>query len=156
MVANIHLRDRPVSHGFPLAWDNVLVDSPSLGYVVATHQRGIDTGPTVFTYYFALTGKGARERLLATGRDEWAEIALADLTRAHPDIRSLAERIDVMRWGHAMITPRPGFISSRARFDAAKPAGNIHFAQTDLSGVALFEEAFFQGNRAADEVGSDL
>ncbi len=152
MVANITLRDRPQSLGVPLAWDNVLVESPALGYVVATHQTGIDHGPTVLTYYYALCEKTARERLLATGRDAWAEIALADLQRAHPGIRKLATRIDVMRWGHAMITPRPGFIWSGARAAAAKPVGNIHFAHSDLSGVALFEEAFYQGNRAADEV----
>ena len=40
MVANIFLRDRPGGLGFPLAWDNVLYESPSLGYVVATHQTG--------------------------------------------------------------------------------------------------------------------
>src|SRR5262249_46130978 len=52
MVANLHLRDRPrEDRGFPLAWDNVLHDSPGLGYVVATHQSGRDRGPTVFTYY---------------------------------------------------------------------------------------------------------
>jgi len=152
MVANITVRDRPQSRGFPLAWDNVLVESPALGYVVATHQRGIDHGPTVLTYYYALCENGARQRLLATGRDAWAEVALADLTPAHPDIRSLAERIDVMRWGHAMITPRPGFVWSAARAAAAKPVGPIHFAHSDLSGVALFEEAFYQGNRAADDV----
>lgn len=155
MVANLALRDRPVSPGFPLAWDNVLYDSPSLGYVVSTHQRGIDRGPTVLTYYYALCGSDVhreRERLLAAGRDEWAEVALADLSRAHPDIRTLTERIDVMRWGHAMIRPRPGFIWSDARRRAAEPHGAIHFANTDLSGVALFEEALSHGVRAAEEV----
>ena len=33
MVANLHLRARPRSTGFPFAWDNVIMDSPSLGYV---------------------------------------------------------------------------------------------------------------------------
>src|SRR4029453_17352764 len=34
MVANLFLKDRPrTGLGFPLAWDNVLYDSPSLGYV---------------------------------------------------------------------------------------------------------------------------
>ncbi|HEV7240298.1 MAG TPA: FAD-dependent oxidoreductase [Thermoanaerobaculia bacterium] len=155
MVANLALRDRPVSHGFPLAWDNVLYDSPSLGYVVSTHQRGIDRGPTVLTYYYALCGSDVRrerERLLAAGRDAWAEVALADLSRAHPDIRALTERVDVMRWGHAMIRPRPGFIWSDARRRASEPHGAIHFANTDLSGVALFEEALHHGVRAAEEV----
>ena len=143
------------SRGFPLAWDNVFYDSPSLGYVVATHQRGLDRGPTVFTYYYPLTDadpRQARSRLIAAGRDEWAEVALADLTRAHPDIRELTERLDVMRWGHAMIRPQPGFMWSESRRAAAVSYRGIHFAHSDLSGVALFEEAFYHGTRAADEV----
>ena len=155
MVANLFLKDRPRSLGFPLAWDNVLYDSPSLGYVVATHQRGLDHGPTVFTYYYPLTDEDprtARARLLETGWSSWADVALTDLTRAHPDIRLLVDRLDVMRWGHAMIRPRPGFVWSGARMKAAQPYRGIHFANTDLSGVPLFEEAFYHGIRAAEEV----
>jgi hypothetical protein len=155
MVANLFLKERPKDRGFPLAWDNVLYDSPGLGYVVATHQRGLDRGPTVFTYYYPLCDadpREARSRLLVAGRDEWADIALTDLSRAHPEIRTLTERLDVMRWGHAMIRPRPGFVWSEARRDASKPYRGIHFANTDLSGVPLFEEAFYHGVRAANEV----
>jgi hypothetical protein len=155
MVANIFLKDRPMVRGFPLAWDNVLYESPSLGYVVATHQRGLDRGPTVFTYYYAMCDpdpRAARSKLLSMDWRSCADVALADLSRAHNDIRSLSERLDVMRWGHAMIRPHPGFIWSPARKAAAKPYRGIHFANTDLSGVALFEEAFHHGLRAADEV----
>ncbi len=157
MVANLFLRERPrLSFGnFPLAWDNVLYESRSLGYVAATHQRGLERGPTVFTYYYPLTDerpRAARERLLSTDRDGWAEVALADLSRAHRDIRTLAERLDVMRWGHAMIRPRPNFIHGTARAAAREPFRSVHFAHTDLSGLALFEEAFDHGLRAAEEV----
>ena len=158
MVANLTLRDRPAHNStrdFPLAWDNVLYESESLGYVVATHQRGIDRGPTVFTYYYPLCDENAREartRLLETDWRGWADVALTDLSRAHADIRNLVERLDVMRWGHAMIRPRTGFMWSRARHEAAKPFRSIHFAHSELSGVALFEEAFDHGLRAADEV----
>ena len=155
MVANLFLKDRPQSRGFPLAWDNVIYESQSLGYVAATHQRGLDRGPTVFTYYYPLCDpdpRAARSRLLETTWADWAEVTLTDLTRAHPDIRVQVERLDVMRWGHAMIRPRPGFIWSEARKRASQPYRGIHFAHSDLSGVALFEEAFYQGIRAADEV----
>lgn len=155
MVANLTLRERPSSKGFPPAWDNVLYDSPSLGYVTATHQRGIEHGPTVLTYYYALCGgdpRLERQRLLSGNREAWAEVALADLSRAHPDIRALATRIDIMRWGHAMVRPTPGFIWSDARRHAARPHGAIHFANTDLSGIALCEEALHHGVRAAEEV----
>jgi hypothetical protein len=155
MVANLFLNDRPEARGFPLAWDNVLYESPSLGYVVATHQRGLDRGPSIFTYYYPLVEQDprqARQRLLGAGWADWADVVLADLERAHQDIRSLTERLDVMRWGHAMIRPRPGFIWGSARRAAAAPYKGIHFANTDLSGVALFEEAFYHGIRAAEEV----
>src|SRR5690242_20457577 len=158
MVANLALKDRPKPNSprdFPLAWDNVFYESPSLGYVVATHQRGIDRGPTVLTYYYPLVDaneRAARTRLLETDWRGWAEVTLADISRAHPDIRGLVERLDVMRWGHAMIRPRTGFMWGQARRDAAKPFRSIHFAHSELSGVALFEEAFDNGLRAADEI----
>lgn len=155
MVANLFLKERPSDKGFPLAWDNVLYESKSLGYVVATHQRGPDRGPTVFTYYYPLVDsdpRKARSDLLGAGWEHWADVALTDLSRAHSEMRSLTERIDVMRWGHAMIRPRPGFVWGTARGKAATPFRGIYFAHTDLSGVALFEEAFYHGIRAADEM----
>lgn len=157
MVANVHLRERPKLRpgNFPMCWDNVLVESPSLGYVVATHQTELDLGPTVLTYYYPLTDTNARDgqqRLLSAGRDEWAEVALADLAVAHPDIRELATRVDVMRWGHAMVRPEPGTVWNAARRRATEPIGAIHFAHTDLSRIALFEEALSHGVRAAEEV----
>jgi hypothetical protein len=157
MVANLTLRNRPKHspRDFPLSWDNVLYESPSLGYVVATHQRGRDYGPTVLTYYYPLCdadARRARARLLETGWQDWTDVILTDLERAHPDIRELTERVDVMRWGHAMIRPRTGFMWGQARREGAKPFRSIHFAHSELSGVALFEEAFDVGLRVADEV----
>ncbi|HEX8338752.1 MAG TPA: FAD-dependent oxidoreductase [Pyrinomonadaceae bacterium] len=156
MVANLFLSDRPRGElGFPAAWDNVLYESPSLGYVTATHQRGLERGPTVFTYYYPLTDQNPREaraRLLSAGRDEWAEVTLSDLGRAHRDVRALTRRLDVMRWGHAMVRPRVGFQWGGARAQAQRPFGRVHFAHTDLSGIPLFEEAFDHGLRAAEEV----
>ncbi|MCA9211596.1 MAG: FAD-dependent oxidoreductase [Planctomycetales bacterium] len=155
LVANVHLRDRPQNSGFSMCWDNVIYDSKSLGYVVSTHQTGADHGPTVVTWYypFAVADPDiSRQQLLELDWEHWSEVALSDLEIAHPDIRSLVTRIDCMRWGHAMVQPRPGFVWSDARRLAAKPFRSIHFAGTDLSGIALMEEAFFHGVRSAEEV----
>jgi hypothetical protein len=81
-----------------------------------------------------------------------ADVAVTDLRRPHPEIDSLVERLDVMRWGHAMVRPRPGFISGSARAAARLPYRGVYFAHSDLSGIALFEEAFYHGVRAAEEV----
>ncbi|HUG52681.1 MAG TPA: twin-arginine translocation pathway signal, partial [Vicinamibacteria bacterium] len=155
MVANLHLDSRPTSAGYPLAWDNVLYDSPSLGYVVATHQSGRDHGPTVLTYYLPLLDEdpaAARRRLLATAWEEWVDTILADLGRAHPGIGELVENVDVYLWGHAMVRPRPGFLWSAALAASARPLGRLRFAHTDLSGMALFEEAQHWGIRAAASI----
>lgn len=155
VVANVELTDRPEENGFPLSWDNVNYDSPSLGYVVATHQPGRDYGPTVWTWYCCYSepdNSSVRQRLLETPWEDWAQIVLSDLELSHPDIRSLTKRLDVMRWGHAMIQPVPGFVTSEQRVQACKPWGPIHFAGTDLSGIALMEEAQYHGVRAAEEI----
>lgn len=155
LVANLHLSNRPQENGFPMSWDNVLYKSPSLGYVTATHQALRDHGPTVLTYYYPLCDEEptiARKRLLDLNWEQCAEIVLSDLERAHPEIRDLTEGLDVMRWGHAMVRPVPGLISGSARAECSLPFLGIHFAHSALSGVALFEEAFHHGNRAADEV----
>ena len=158
VVANVHLRARPVErgHGAPPAWDNVFRDSPSLGYVCATHQRGRDRGPTVWTWYYPFTDEhpsDVREKLAGAGYAEWAEVILADLSRAHPDVRDHVERIEVAFWGHGMVRPRVGSLFPGVDHAAI---GNIHFAHTDLSGLALFEEAFDHGLRAAREVAGKL
>src|SRR5262249_48618502 len=110
-------------------------------------------GPTIFTYYYPMTEKDAktsRRQMMSLGWQEWAELALSDLERPHPDLRGLVERLDVMLWGHAMIRPKPGFLWGKERRTAAKPYRGIHFAHSDLSGLALFEEAFDRGVRAAE------
>ena len=155
-VANLFLKDRPKNRfakDFPLAWDNVLYESPCLGYVNSTHQKGIDYGAAVFTYYYPMCGEeNGRAKLFALDHAQLADIVLSDLSMAHKDIRDLTTRIDIMRWGHAMISPRTNFLFSGARDEAQKPFRNIHFAHSDLSGIALFEEAFFHGIRAANEI----
>ena len=154
LVANLHLSARPQQRGFEMAWDNVIYDSPGLGYVVATHQTGRDHGPTVITYYLPLCDddpRQARGRLYDLTWSEAADLVLTDLQTAHPEIRSLVSRLDVMRWGHAMIRPTPGFQFGAARRAALAPFRGVHFAHSDLSGLPLFEEAFDRCLRAAEE-----
>ncbi|MGZ6141823.1 MAG: flavin monoamine oxidase family protein [Myxococcales bacterium] len=168
LVANLTLRRAPQSRGFPQAWDSVLYGSPSLGYVDATHQldpggcvdarctrRAPADGASVWTWYYPFTDTDAsagRARLLSLEWRDCADLAVADLRRAHPDLESCVTRLDAWRWGHAMPRPSPGLVFSQARLDAARPQGDVHFAHTDLSALPLFEEAQYHGVRAAEEI----
>lgn len=154
LVANLTLDAFPENRdGAALAWDNVLFQSPSLGYVVATHQawRSHQAG-TVLTYYLPLSGMdpaAGRRLLLERSWHDWKEAILADLSRPHPEIRDLTSHIDLFRWGHAMIRPRPGFLWDGERETLAEGFGRIHPAHSDLSGFSLFEEAQYRGITAA-------
>ena len=101
--------------GFPLAWDNVLYDSASLGYVTATHQAGRDHGPTVLTYYLPILDEDprqGRERLLATTWEQWVETILADLgPRPSGPARSRGAR------RRLPLGPRDGAAPSRLRVE---------------------------------------
>ena len=57
-----------------------------------------------------------------------------------------------MRWGHAMVRPEPGLLWDPEFLALSRPFGGVHFAHTELSGLALFEEAQDHGLRAAEEV----
>ena len=155
LVANLTLSRLPEERaGAALAWDNVLYDSPGLGYVVATHQQmRLHPDATVLTYYYALSDTPppvSRAGLLATPREVWAERILAELERPHPDIRQITTRLEVFRNGHAMVRPLPGLIWGEARALFAADAPQLRFAHADVSGFSLFEEAQYRGVLAAE------
>jgi hypothetical protein len=80
----------------------------------------------------------------------WRDAILNDLERVHPDIRSCVSRIDIMRHGHAMARPKVGAIFSPERRALAMRHDRLLFANSDLSGLSIFEEAQYRGVRAAE------
>ena len=164
LTANLTLDRLPAEHGIEAtietAWDNVIFDSPALGYVSATHmslRSFIDR--TVWTFYWSLaegSPEEMRRKLLDRDWAWWREAILDDLARAHPDIRQCVARMDVMRMGHAMARPVPGFLGSAARRRFASDFGPIYFANSDLSGFSIFEEAQYRGVTAADRALRDV
>jgi glycine/D-amino acid oxidase-like deaminating enzyme len=153
LVSNLTLDRMPEEKGMERAWDNVIYNSPSLGYVVATHQNvQMRTDQTVLTHYWALshaTPALARRELLGTDWGTWKERILADLERAHRDIRSCVTNIDIFRNGHAMVRPVPGFLSNPERRSWSTGRERFYYASADVSGFSIFEEAQYRGVEAA-------
>ncbi|BEP38134.1 NAD(P)/FAD-dependent oxidoreductase [Variovorax sp. V59] len=163
LVANVHLRgplaDRP---GAAPSWDNVIHGTRGLGYVDARHQT-LDPTPrgTVLSWYRPLgpsrhDGADGRRLLLDRPWTSWRDELLAELSVPHPDLPSLATRIEITRYGHAMSIPRPGLLAQigahRMSPDAGHRgrviAGRLSFAHADWSGYSIFEEAFTRGHIA--------
>lgn len=153
MVANLTLA-RDISP----VWDNVLRDSRSLGYVVATHQQlrpRTPNDPTVITYYRPLDDAppaASRQQALARSYADWCQLILDDLHGPHPRLADDIRHLDVWLWGHGMARPTPGMIFGPTLDALRQPHGRIVFAHTDLSGFSVFEEACHWGNRAARAV----
>ena len=148
LVAAIFLKE-------PLAaqhstWDNVLYDSPSLGYVVADHQQG---GGRVLLYYWPFVDQlaEARQTLLAQDHSFWTEQIMADLRRVHPELDDLVERVDLYRWGHGMMRPSPGSLWGPTAHWRQQSMERIFFASCDATGLPLCEEAIFAGMLAAEQ-----
>jgi hypothetical protein len=152
MVANLTLGQMPGGRGQPLAWDNVIYDSPLLGYVVATHQDLRQAHrETVLTYYWPLSEtdpSAARRTAYSRALEQWQSTVVHDLLRVHPDLEGQIRNIDVRVWGHAMVRPTPGFIWGDARRSAAAHRPPLYFAHSDLSGISIFEEAYCRGSEA--------
>ncbi|MGJ7604836.1 FAD-dependent oxidoreductase [Variovorax sp. LT1R20] len=163
LVANVHLRGPLADHvGAAPSWDNVIYGTRGLGYVDARHQT-LDPTPrgTVLSWYRPLgpssydTADG-RKLLLERPWTGWRDDLLAELSVPHPDLPSLATRIEITRYGHAMSIPRPGLLAEigsqrRAPDDAHRGsviAGRLSFAHADWSGYSIFEEAFTRGHVA--------
>jgi phytoene dehydrogenase-like protein len=152
LTANLTLDRWPTERGSEPAWDNVIYDSPGLGYVVATHQslRTVEER-TVWTYYHSfaeLTPEQARRELLVRDWAYWRDYILRDLARAHPDIADCVSRLDILRLGHAMIRPTVGFLTASERMRPT-PLPRFFHAHSDQSGLSLFEEAQYNGVMAA-------
>lgn len=156
VVANLTLRRAPLERGASPAWDNVIYGSPSLGYVDAGHMS-LGTRPSrrVWTWYHAVVDRPAvdgRRWLQQQPWSAWRDRIVADLSPAHPDIAGCIERIDVMRWGHAMARPVPGLLERTTRLQQWRPGPQIAVAHADLSSLSLFEEAQWHGVAAATTV----
>ncbi|RYY73136.1 MAG: hypothetical protein EOO24_46625, partial [Comamonadaceae bacterium] len=169
LVANVHIRV-PLAdnaHGAAPSWDNVAYGTRGLGYVDARHQTLDPTpAPTVLSWYRPLgpstydTGDGRRQ-LLDRPWTAWRDELLGELSVPHPDLASLATRIDITRYGHAMAIPTPGLLSQiglqrpsplRSALSNQEhgrvTAGRLAFAHADWSGYSIFEEAFTRGHFA--------
>lgn len=162
MVANLMVKLPVDKDPLGICWDNVIHGSDSLGYVNAGHQK-IDSGKKVanITYYHPLTildPTEERKKAEKRGPKEWLSIIENELAPAHPNFRRNIIECKIKIWGHAMLQPRPGIIHGgiRQKLKGLDPKNGLYFAHTDMAGISLFEEAFYQGLNAAKQVISHL
>lgn len=157
LVANLLLRRQPEQAAPRLAWDNLVYGSWSLGFIHNGHLAQPPPDPedtfgiTFYACFSGVTREGARRDLLSLDWDTWARLVVEELERVAPAIRPEIARLDLWRWGHAMVQPAPGKIWGGLREELSRPLGRIFFAGNDAGVLPLYEEAVWAGVRAAEE-----
>lgn len=158
MVANLSIENfDDGSEGQPMSWDNVIYGGKSLGYVNASHQllQG-NQSKKVITFYLplnTLSPKIERENAYHKSYSDWLDIIFEELKIVHPNLINHVAHVDIKLWGHSMVRPTVGLREQLNHPIFSNGINNkIFFAHSDLSGISIFEEAFYQGNKAANQV----
>ena len=158
MVANIKMKwDEDLDNN--LAWDNVNFHGKGLGVVSSNHQKlNVTLSENILTYYWPLTHlnpKDARKFALKRTHEQWCQDIVEDLSPMIFDFEKRVLSVDIWPWGHGMIMPKKSFISE-GRNQLIKTPSHIHIAHTDLGGLSLFEEGFYRGKKAAENIKRSL
>lgn len=154
LVANITVDTPILQNKGEVAWDNISLYSQSLGYVNTKHQL-LDTNyhTTIITFYMpldSLSPSEARQLYINKPLSYWQDLIVKDLQKIHPNIQNHIHRMDIRLYGHGMCIPKPGFIWGHAQKRERQLSERIYIAHSDMSGISLFEEAFWQGLKTAE------
>jgi len=166
MVANIFLSENPQGNKTDPIWDNVIYNSDGLGYINSASLSTMAPIENIYTYYKSYSNEQIYEnrmKLLLKKHSEAVAEILEDMSLPHPDIDEYIKKIDIYYWGHAMIRPTKNFIwgNDRKLFlnnkkntgaDGKLDFNNLFFANSDISGISIFEEAQYQGIQAAKQI----
>ncbi len=154
VISNVFLRS---DKNYLIPWDSVSYHSQSLGFVRANHQElKYAREGTILTHYNAHVSEVAslaRHRLFSASEDELASDAMSDLQSMYPNLVPEVEELRLWIWAHAMKKVEVGCMKKAIVSDRNKVEKGIYYAHTDSSGISIFEEAFAQGIKAAQECG---
>lgn len=157
LLATLVVSDLRDNKSYPLCWDNVIYGSKGLGYIYDQHQTVQQLqSKKVITYYYSFSSsdvRKSRREVYSKKTEYWKQFVFDDLKRAHPNIESVTEEINIHLLGHGMISPVSGFIFGEAKKEATQNIDKkIFFAHSDLSGISIFEEAFHQGVNIVNQI----
>jgi NAD(P)-binding Rossmann-like domain len=161
LVANFLFKHHlPEAGGAELAWDNIVHQSKGLGFVNAKHQEFnvalSNVKPQLLTAYHAMGDvepQDARRWLAQCSDKELLDLTASDLLQTYGrHFWSYLSTAQITVRGHGMPSPRPGYLFNKLRSDLGNETGAVLYANADLSGYSVFEEAAYWGRLAAHRV----
>lgn len=155
LTANITISNLPKEYQ-DIPWDSVSFHHSSLGFVRADHQNiGMRNTGAVLTYYYPYAERDLtkqRRELYNLDLEEKALSILKELDEYYPGMSRFVDHVDFWIWGHAMTRPTVGKLRACVNAFSLRADDRALLAHSDYSGISIFEEAFYQGVRAAQEL----
>jgi NAD(P)-binding Rossmann-like domain len=152
IVGNFKMHRRAAEKlGSGLSWDNVVYGSASLGFVNAGHQllRVDEFAAPTLTSYHAMNSSPAvqaRQWCAIASTEQLLEVAAQDLVSAYgARFWRHVQAAHITVRAHGMPSPTPGFLNNALLTQLRKPQGRVWYANADLSGYSVFEEAAWWG-----------
>lgn len=138
------------------AWDNVLFGSQSLGYIFDGHQETFlpvqNRNITFFHAFSSQNPQKTRQFLEKTGNAGLLNGVLRELKKMHPGIEDHILSHHLHIWGHGMVSPGINSLWNTRRIESHIAPARMAYAHTDVSGISIFEEGFYQGIKAASKI----
>ena len=155
LVANLSIKNLPDEFR-DIPWDSVSYHHESLGFVRSDHQNlGGNSRGSVLTYYYPFSKENTtseRNNLQNLDLNIKTKEILEELDNYYLGLSKSVTKIDYWIWGHAMCRPYPGIMKKVIGRKTNKAHDGLYLAHTDYSGISIFEEAFYQGFRAANAI----
>ncbi|MBM3463352.1 MAG: FAD-dependent oxidoreductase [Armatimonadetes bacterium] len=118
---------------------------------VATRGKPRAARKTIMTASIPMGEQEGRAELLTATHEELSRRLMDDLVKDFPDAREKVAGMQFARYGHPMVLPYPGFISTVTPL-LRRPWGRFWFCHTDSQGMPCFEGAFSEATRVSRAV----
>lgn len=121
-------------------------------FIVAPDQlpgNARSDGGGLLTIYIPYPRTAGRERLFSADAKMLAERIVRDVESVFPAARGKVETVTLYRWGHPMLTTRPGM--DDALEQARESFGRVAFAHSDSFGITGLYSAIWTGMNAEAE-----
>lgn len=153
LVSNILLKKSAKHYASKFCWDNVISNSPSVGFIYANFLDQDPEKQAALTHFVPVSSRlnWDLKTFYSQSLDQLQELVLSDFQRALPELIPEFEELIFRRIAHAMSLCPPGFILPSMSDTSHQLLPGFFATNCDQYGLPLFEEAFQSGLNAARE-----
>ncbi|MBY0549313.1 MAG: FAD-dependent oxidoreductase [Candidatus Obscuribacterales bacterium] len=123
----------------------ILAEAP----YIASGRYKPEMGSVLTVYYPYSYGAAGRAQVMALNKDKLAAALINELSALMAPIKNHVEQVEITRWGHAVIVPRPG-LSSLMNKSNQYTTEWMTFAHSSAGGGQSLEGAISAARNAAD------